>query len=101
MKIRLTQGSELLFSDHFGGPLPTVEKLLNRVCRVHPQQTAGWCDESGQLRRALAVFVNGEHIRYRQGFKTELKDGDDVHVIAGKRRCPSNTVNTTRRFSST
>jgi molybdopterin converting factor small subunit len=81
MKIRLTQGSELLFSDHMGEPLPTVEKLLNRVCRVHPQRTAGWCDETGQLRWTLAVFVNGEHIRYRQGFKTELKDGDNVHVI--------------------
>lgn len=81
MKIRLTQGSELLFSDRWGEPLPTVERLLNRVRCVNPQQTAGWCDESGQLRNTLAVFVNGEHIRYRRGFQTELKDGDDVHVI--------------------
>jgi len=81
MKIRLTQGSELLFSDRLGEPLPTVEKLLNRVRCVNPQRTAGWCDESGQLRETLAVFVNGEHIRYRRGFQTELKDGDDVYVI--------------------
>ncbi len=81
MKIRLTQGSELLFSDRLGEPLATVEKLLNRVRCVHPQRTAGWCDESGRLRTTLAVFVNGEHIRYRQGFHTELKDGDEVHVI--------------------
>jgi molybdopterin converting factor small subunit len=81
MKIRLAQGSELLFSDRWGEPLPTVEKLLNRVHRTNPQRTAGWCDENGQLRKTLAVFVNGEHIRYRQGFQTELKDGDEVYVI--------------------
>ncbi len=81
MKIRLAQGSELLFSNRLADPLPTVEKLLDRVHRAYPERTAGWCDENGQLRQTLAVFVNGEHIRYRQGFQTELKDGDDVYVI--------------------
>jgi molybdopterin converting factor small subunit len=81
MKIKLTQGSELLFSDCLGEPLSTVEKLLHRVRRVHPQRTAGWCDESGRLRTTLAVFVNGEHIRYRRGLHTVLEDGDEVHVI--------------------
>ncbi len=81
MKISLTLGSELLFSDRFGEPLPTVEKLLDRVRCTNPQRTAGWCDENGQLRKTLAVFVNGEHIRYRQGLQTELQDGDEVYVI--------------------
>lgn len=81
MKIKLTQGSELLFSDWADDALPTVAKLLNRVRRMNPQLTAGWCDEEGRLRDTLAVFVNGEHIRYRRGFHTVLEDGDEVHVI--------------------
>jgi molybdopterin synthase sulfur carrier subunit len=81
MKIRLTYGSELLLSDWVGEPLPTVARLLNRARNINPQLAAVWCDEDGQLRKSLAVFVNGEHIRYRQGFQTELKDGDEVYVI--------------------
>jgi sulfur-carrier protein len=42
---------------------------------------ATWCDEQGQLRESLPVFVNGEHIRYRQGLQTELQAGDEVYVI--------------------
>lgn len=81
MKIKLPHGSELLLSDWTNGPSATVAKLLNHVHRTRPQLTAGWCDEKGQLRNNLAVFVNGEHIRYRQGLQTELQDGDEVYVI--------------------
>lgn len=81
MKIRLAHGSQLLLSDWLDDPSPTVAELLNHVHRTSPQLTAGWCDEDGHLRKNLTVFVNGEHIRYRQGFETELKDDDDVYVI--------------------
>jgi sulfur-carrier protein len=81
MRIKLACGSELLFSDWAGETPPTVEGLLNRARTTHPHLAAAWCDESGQLRKSLAVFVNGEHIRYRQGFQTEMQDGDEVYVI--------------------
>jgi molybdopterin synthase sulfur carrier subunit len=81
MRMKLTCGSELIFSDWAGEPLPTVAKLLDRALSIHPHRAAGWYDEGGQLRQSLAVFVNGEHIRYRQGLQTELKDGDEVYVI--------------------
>jgi molybdopterin synthase sulfur carrier subunit len=81
MRIKLTCGSELVFSDWAGEPLPTVARLLDRARSIHPHLAGGWCNASGQLRQSLAVFVNGEHIRYRQGLQTELKDGDEVYVI--------------------
>ena len=59
----------------------TVERLLDSVQTRCPHVYAGWCDEDNQLRESLPVFVNGEHVRYRQGLQTELKDGDDVYII--------------------
>ncbi len=81
MNIKFVCGSQLLPGSWSGEILPTVEQLLNSVKDTHPQLNANWYDEKGQLRSSLAVFINGEHIRYRKGLRTELKDGDEVYVI--------------------
>jgi sulfur-carrier protein len=81
MNIKLTCGAERLISGWPGDIPPTVEQLLYSVRYTHPQRMAGWCDETGQLRTSLTVFVNGQHTRYRQGLQTELQEGDEVYVI--------------------
>ena len=81
MKITLTCGSEIVVGGWPGETPPTVEQLLNSVGNARPQLIASWCDEQGRLRESLPVFINGEHIRFRQGLQTELKDGDVVYVI--------------------
>ena len=81
MNIKLTCGSEILVSGWSGEIPPTIVQLLNSVRNTHPQLCASWCDEQGQVRASLAVFVNGQHIRYRQGLQTKLEEGDAVYVI--------------------
>ena len=81
MDIKLTCGSELVVSGWPGEVPPTVEQLLSSVGNTRPQLIASWCDERGRLRESLPVFINGEHIRYRKGLKTELREGDEVYVI--------------------
>ncbi|MFH1485316.1 MAG: ubiquitin-like small modifier protein 1 [Chloroflexota bacterium] len=39
------------------------------------------CDESGELRRFVNVFVNGEDVRFLEGLATPLKDGDEVSIV--------------------
>jgi len=39
------------------------------------------CDEQGQLRRFINVYVNEEDIRFLQAKKTSLKDGDQVSIV--------------------
>jgi molybdopterin converting factor small subunit len=81
MDIKLTCGPDLLFTGWPGDTPPTIEQLLFAAGTTRPELAAGWCDEQGKLRESLPVFVNGEHIRYRQGLQTALKDGDRVYVI--------------------
>jgi len=81
MNIKLTCGSEILITVWPGGIPPTVAQLLTAAGTTRPEVAAAWCDEQEGLRKSLPVFINGEHIRYRQGLQTELKDGDEVYVI--------------------
>ena len=38
-------------------------------------------EESGEVRRFVNVFVNGEDIRFLQGLDTSLKSGDEVSIV--------------------
>ena len=38
-------------------------------------------DEAGELRRFVNVYVNEEDIRFLDGKKTSLKDGDQVSIV--------------------
>ncbi|WP_414542548.1 MoaD/ThiS family protein [Nostoc sp. CCY0012] len=39
------------------------------------------CDEKGQPRRFLNLYVNSEDIRFLEGIDTPLKDGDEVSIV--------------------
>ena len=58
-----------------------VARVLRSIKSRYPDVYERWCDKEGKLRGSLTVFVNGEHIRYRKGMETLLKDGDEVYVI--------------------
>jgi molybdopterin synthase sulfur carrier subunit len=48
------------------------------------------CDETGELRRFVNMYVNEEDIRFLKGKETSLKDGDEVSIvpaIAGGSSC--------------
>ena len=38
-------------------------------------------EESGELRRFINIYVNEEDVRFLQGKKTALKDGDQVSIV--------------------
>jgi sulfur-carrier protein len=38
-------------------------------------------DESGELRRFINIYVNGEDIRFLSGLDTPLKAGDEVSIV--------------------
>lgn len=59
----------------------TVTELLSDLERRYPGIKERICDEKGQLRRFVNIFVNEEDIRFLQGDKTAVKDGDDVSII--------------------
>ena len=39
------------------------------------------CDETGELRRFVNIYVNGEDVRFLSGLSTPLKSGDEVSIV--------------------
>jgi molybdopterin synthase sulfur carrier subunit len=81
MRLKLAHRCEELWIEFPDGTPVNVAQMLQSARERRPEVYEHWCDEEGQLRGSLAVFVNGEHIRYREGLETELGDGDEVYVI--------------------
>ena len=39
------------------------------------------CDETGELRRFVNVYINGEDVRFMEGLGSPLKAGDEVSIV--------------------
>ena len=59
----------------------TVAELLDNLNADYPGLKDRLCDEQGELRRFVNVYVNEEDIRFQNGKATSLKDGDEVSFV--------------------
>jgi adenylyltransferase/sulfurtransferase len=58
-----------------------VDQALSALEQRFPALLPLLRDESGALRPRVNIYVNDEHIRYRQGLETPLQDGDTVLIV--------------------
>ena len=59
----------------------TVTDLIEDIERQYPGLRDRLVEENGELRRFINIYVNQEDIRFLQGEKTALKDGDEVVIV--------------------
>lgn len=59
----------------------SVAQLVEVLEQDWPGMKNRLCDESGQIRRFVNIFVNSEDIRFLQGRDTPLQDGDEVSIV--------------------
>ena len=59
----------------------TIQDLLNSLEKNYPGLKDRICDESGQIRRFVNVFINGEDIRFKDGPNTVVAEGAEVSII--------------------
>ncbi len=74
----LAGGSKHLDVDPAG---PTLADLLDTLADRHPLLGRRIRDETGQVRRFVNVYVDGDDVRFTQGLATQLRDGAEVHVL--------------------
>lgn len=58
-----------------------VGELIEKMEAQFPGIKNRLCDESGNLRRFINLYVNNEDIRFLSGKETALKDEDVVSII--------------------
>ena len=59
----------------------TVAEMIDTLNSAHPGIKDRLCDDKGELRRFVNIYVNEEDIRFLQGKATPLKAGDEVSII--------------------
>lgn len=59
----------------------TVGDLIYNLNETHPGFSERILDEDGKLRRFVNIYVDGEDIRYRDGFATELIPSNEISIV--------------------
>ena len=58
-----------------------IGELLNNLEAQYPGLKAKLCDDNGNIKRYVNVFVNDEEIRTLQGRETPVGEKDEVSII--------------------
>jgi len=58
-----------------------VGEMIDNLEAAHAGLKERLCDEKGEIRRFVNVYVNDEDVRFLDGRGTALKDGDDVSIV--------------------
>jgi molybdopterin converting factor small subunit len=59
----------------------TLADLLDALAAQHPLLTRRIRDETGQVRRFVNVYVDGDDVRFEGGLATKVRDGAEVQVL--------------------
>ena len=59
----------------------TIQQLIDDLEKQYPGLKERLCDEQGQLRRFVNVYLNDEDIRFLNAEETLVKDGDEVSIV--------------------
>lgn len=62
-------------------PASNVEELIEKLEQQFPGIKDRLCDETGQVRRFINLYVNNEDIRFLDGTGTTLNENDIVSII--------------------
>ena len=58
-----------------------IAALIGALEKEYPGIKERLCDELGELRRFVNIYINEEDIRFRQGIQTPVKKGDEVSQL--------------------
>ncbi len=59
----------------------TLRQLIDSMESQYPGIKERLCDEDGNLRNFVNVYVNGEDVRFMDGIDSATGDGDEVSIV--------------------
>lgn len=59
----------------------TIQEVLDSLELKFPGIRERLCDDHGAIRKFINLYLNDEDIRFMDGEKTALQDGDEVSII--------------------
>jgi molybdopterin synthase sulfur carrier subunit len=73
---KLTNNAEIVTAD-----AASLAAAIDVLEGAYPGLKERICDESGQIRRFVNVYVNGEDVRFLDNMATPLADKDEVSIV--------------------
>jgi molybdopterin synthase sulfur carrier subunit len=59
----------------------TIGELIDNLDAAYPGLKDRLCDEQGNVRRFVNIFVNGEDIRFLEEKATPVKETDEISIV--------------------
>lgn len=59
----------------------TLGEAVQELEAQFPGMRERLLDDTGELRRFVNVYINGEDVRFLDGLNSPLKSGDDVSIV--------------------
>ncbi|MBE3604090.1 MoaD/ThiS family protein [bacterium] len=59
----------------------SIKNVIEDLERRHPGIRERLLDDSGELRRFVNVYLNGDDIRFLNQLNSKVKDGDDISIV--------------------
>jgi sulfur-carrier protein len=67
--------------DVVAGEAGTLMSCIDGLESTYPGLKERICDETGEIRRFVNIYINGEDVRFLQGLQTSVKAGDEVSIV--------------------
>ena len=59
----------------------TLGEIVGSLETQFPGIKERLCDESGEIRNFVNVYVNGEDVRFLEGLNSQTKSGDEISIV--------------------
>ena len=59
----------------------TLRQIIDSMESQYPGIKERLCDEDGDLRNFVNVYVNGEDVRFLDGVDSATGDGDEISIV--------------------
>jgi molybdopterin synthase sulfur carrier subunit len=67
--------------DVVAGDEGTLAACIEGLETAYPGLKNRICDDTGELRRFVNIYINGEDVRFMDGLASALKSGDEVSIV--------------------
>jgi sulfur-carrier protein len=59
----------------------TVREIVDGLAAKYPPLRGQLLADGGELNRFVNVYVNGQDVRYLEGLRTSVSEGDEVRIL--------------------
>jgi molybdopterin synthase sulfur carrier subunit len=73
---KLTNDADIVSAD-----ASTLREAFDKLDGAYPGLKERICDEAGEIRRFVNVYVNGEDVRFLDNVNTRLAPDDEISIV--------------------